>query len=148
MPSTFQHAGLRFEYPENWSLDHTSEENAAVDEVEQVVVSSPNTAFWHLSKYPADMELEPLFDEALAALRSEYQDMETEPADEQLVEEGPVAGFDVRFICLDLTNTCLLRGFRTGDATYLLLCQAEDREFVQVEIVFQAMLASLLRNLA
>lgn len=142
MPSVFQQSGLRFEYPENWSLDEASE-----DQLEQVVVSSPNTAFWHLSKYPLAEELEPLFDEALAALRTEYQDMETEPADET-VEGQPLTGFDINFICLDLTNTCWLRGFQSADATYLLFCQAEDREFARVGPVFQAMLASLLRNLA
>lgn len=142
MPSVFEQSGLRFEYPENWSLDDASE-----DGVEQVVVSSPNTGFWHLSKYAADAELESLFDEALAALRTEYQDMETEPADD-VVDGQQLTGFDVNFICLDLTNTCWLRGFQTGDATYLLICQAEDREFAQIGPVFQAMLASLLRNLS
>lgn len=142
MPSVFQQSGLRFEYPENWSLEEASE-----DQVEQVVVSSPNTAFWHLTKYPADAELEMLFDEALAVLRTEYPEMETEPADEEL-ESRPLMGFDVSFICLDLTNTCWLRGFQTDDGTYLLISQAEDREFAQVSPVFQAMLASLLRNLA
>lgn len=141
MPSVFQQSGLRFEYPDNWAL-----EDAAEEEVEQVVVSSPHTAFWHLTKYPADAELEPLFDEALAALRTEYPDMETEPANDEL-ESRPLLGFDVNFICLDLTNTCWLRGFQTDNATFLLMCQAEDREFAQVAPVFQAMLASLLRHL-
>lgn len=141
MPSVFQQNGLRFEYPENWTLDEASE-----DQVEQVVVSSPNTAFWHLSKYPLDSELEPLFDEALAALRTEYQGMETEPVFDLQVEDRQLTGFDVRFICLDLTITCWFRGFQTDDATYLLLCQAEDREFEQVSPVFLAMLASLLRH--
>jgi len=115
--------------------------------VEQVVVSSPNTAFWHLTKYLPDVELEPLFDEALAALRTVYQDMETEPLGDLLVEDCSLIGFDVNFICLDLTSTCWLRGFQTANATYLLLCQAEDREFSQVGPVFQAMLASLLRHI-
>ncbi len=143
MPSVFDQTGLRFEYPENWSLEEASDY-----QIEQVVVSSPNTAFWQLTKYPADAELEPLFDEALAALRTEYPKMETEPAAAEQVESQPLVGFDVNFICLDLTNTCWLRGFQTSEATYLLLCQAEDREFAQVSPVFQAMLASLLRHLA
>ncbi len=143
MPSIFEQHGLRFEYPENWGLEEATE-----NRVEQVVVSSPNTGFWHLSKYPEGTDLESLFDEALAALRTEYQDMETEPASDLLVEDRPLMGFDVNFICLDLTNTCWLRGFQADGATFLLLCQAEDREFAQVSPVFQAMLASLLRNFA
>jgi hypothetical protein len=143
MPAVFEKMGFHFEYPENWSIDPSVDEQGE----EQVVVSSPNTAFWHLSKQPLDAEIEPLFDETLAALRSEYRDMEVEPTSLE-VEGQQISGFDVRFICLDLTNTCWLRAFKTTDATYLLICQAEDREFVQVQLVFQAMLASLLRNLS
>ncbi len=142
MPAVFEQLGVRFEYPDNWAIDRLEEGQGD----EQVVVTSPNTAFWHLSRHPADSEIEPLFDEALAALRTEYQDMEVVPANEEL-EGHALCGFDVQFICLDLTNTCRLRAFKTPEATYLLLCQAEDREFAQVNLVFSAMLASVLRNL-
>jgi len=138
MPAVFEQLGIRFEYPENWEIEEMSE-----GEVEQVVVSSPNTAFWHLSKYPAETDLEPLFDEAMAALRSEHKGMETEPVNDE-VDGRALTGFDVNFICLDLTNTCWLRGFQTEEATFLLICQAEDGEFAGVGPVFQAMLASVL----
>jgi len=143
MPAVFSRSDLRFEYPENWSIDETEDESGG----EQVMVLSPETAFWHLSKHSSDIELEPLFDEALAALRSEYRDIEVEPARERL-EDHDLEGFDVNFICLDLTNTCRLRACRTPSATFLLICQAEDREFDRVVPVFQAMLASMLRNSA
>jgi len=143
MPAVFSRSDLRFEYPENWSLDESDDESGC----EQIVISSPETAFWHLSRHSPDVELESLFDEALAALRSEHQDIEVEPARQRL-EDHDLEGFDVNFICLDLTNTCKLRACRTPSATFLLICQAEDREFDRVSAVFQAMLASLLRNLA
>jgi len=145
MPAVFSRSDLRFEYPENWSLDETEDDSGDESGCEQVMVLSPETAFWHLSKHAPDIELESLFDEALAALRSEYQDIEVEPAQERL-EDHDLEGFDVHFICLDLTNTCRLRACRTPSATFLLICQAEDREFKRVAAVFQAMLASMLRN--
>lgn len=141
MPATFDAFGIRFDYPDNWSVEQ-SDDN---DTNEQVVVSSPHTAFWQLSKFPAGTELEPLFDEVLAALRSEYQEIEVEPEDDE-IEGHAVRGFTVNFFYLDLTNTCWLRGIETPEANYLLVCQAEDREFAQVELVFRAMLASVLRN--
>ncbi len=143
MPATFDQHGLRFEYPENWSLDQGED----LDANQQVVVSSPHTAFWQLTTHPAGTDLEPLFDEVLAALRSEYQEIEVEPESE-MIEGQLVTGFTVNFFYLDLTNTCWLRGIETPAANYLLICQSEDREFVQVELVFRAMLASVLRNLA
>lgn len=142
MPATFDQFGLRFDYPDNWSVDQGEDIVAE----QQVVVSSPHTAFWQLSKHPAGTELEPLFDEVLSALRSEYQHIEVDPADE-VIEGHLVTGFSVNFFCLDLTNTCWVRGFETPEANYLLVCQAEDREFEQVELVFRAMLSSVLRNL-
>ncbi len=143
MPATFDQLGLCFEYPDNWSVDQGED----VDANQQVVVSSPHTAFWQLSKHPAGTDLEPLFDEVLAALRSEYQEIEVELEDE-VVEGYSITGFTVNFFYLDLTNTCWLRGIVTESANYLLVCQAEDREFAQVELVFRAMLASVLRNLS
>ena len=141
MPAKFDALGIRFQYPENWSIDQRAEGQG-----EQVVVSSPETAFWHLSKHPRDVELETLFDEALSALRSVYKEMEVEPANE-ILEGHEWHGFDVGFYCLDLTNSSWLRGFQTPEATYLLICQAEDRELERVGPVFRAMLASVLRNL-
>jgi hypothetical protein len=143
MPASFDQFGIRFDYPDNWSVEQSEDKDANA----QVVVSSPHTAFWQLSKHPAGTELEPLFDEVLSALRSEYKEIEVEPEDE-VVEGQLVTGFTVNFFYLDLTNTCWLRGIETLDANYLLVCQAEDREFVQIEMVFRAMLASVLRNLA
>ena len=146
MPAVFDQLGIRFEYPDNWSVDETSLDPSTA-EGEQVVVSSPETAFWQLSRHPVEAELENLFDEALSALRSVYKDIEVEPARDTL-DDRLVEGFNVNFYCLDLTNTSWLRGFKTPEATYLLLCQAEDRELEKVGPVFRAMLASVLRNLS
>ncbi len=141
MPATFDNLGIRFEYPENWTVE--TQEDAA--KTGQVVVSSPHTAFWQLSKHPSDRELEPLFDEALAALRSEYQEIDVEPTNEFL-EGHLIEGYTVNFFYLDLTSTCWMKGIETLGANFLLIAQAEDREFEQVNRVFQAMLASVLRN--
>lgn len=143
MPAVFEKSGIRFEYPENWTVDHSDDGEGG----DQVVVSSPETAFWHLSQHPREVELDPLFDEVLATLRSEHQDIEVEPTRNDL-EDFELEGFNVNFICLDLTNTCWLRACRTPSATLLLICQAEDREFERISAVFLAMLASVLRNLA
>jgi hypothetical protein len=146
MPAVFDQLGIRFEYPDNWSVDEKALDPTTIDG-EQVVVSSPNTAFWQLSKHPAEADLESLFDEALSALRTVYQEMEVEPIQDMLDDHG-MDGFDVNFYCLDFTNTIWLRGFKTPGATFVLLCQAEDRELHEVGPVFRAMLASVLRNLS
>ena len=142
MPATFDQHGIRFDYPDNWTVDQVEETAHGVE----VMISSPETAFWHLSRHPADSDLEPLFDEAIAALRSEYQEIEVEPHD-SVLEEHLIEGYAVQFFCLDLTSTCWIQGIESPTATYLLICQAEDREFEEVQLVFQAMLASALRSI-
>ena len=159
MPAVFDDLGICFEYPDNWSLEERDEGEQSGDA--QIVISGPQTAFWHLSKHPANVDMEALFDETLAAMRAQYPDMEVEPADDLTAEGGwmdrdgetgsegamgSLQGFNVNFICFDLTVTAWLRGFRTGTASYLLLCQAEDRELPVVGPVFRAMWISLLRN--
>jgi hypothetical protein len=142
MPASFDQLGIRFDYPDNWTVEQSDDGGESV----QVVVSSPHTAFWQLSKHPVGTELEPLFDEVLAAIRSEYEEIEVEP-DDAVIEGQLVTGFAVNFFYLDLTNTCWVRGLETPSGSYLLVCQAEDREFAQAGLVFDAMLASVLRNL-
>ncbi|MEM9351643.1 MAG: hypothetical protein AAGA92_01390 [Planctomycetota bacterium] len=140
MPALYDSIGLRFEYPDNWSIESETESKGS-----QVVVSSPETAFWHAGKYDAGTELEPLFDEALAALRSEYRDMEVSYVEEK-IDSQHVTGYDVDFYLFDFISTARIRGVNTAGATYLVVSQAEDREMRTVGPVFQAMLASLLRH--
>ena len=174
MPAVFDKLGVHFDYPDNWQIEDYDE--GLDSEVVQVVVTSPQSAFWHLCKHPLDVDLDTLFDQGLAAMRIQYPDMEVEIAadltsaggwmEEQLVkneqhvsdelgrgsaagtkeEINRIYGYNVNFICLDLTITAWLRGIRTPSASYLLLCQAEDREMLEMGAVFRAMWISLLRN--
>lgn len=143
MPAVCDALGVHFDYPDNWKLetyDDPSGDGAAV-------VSSPETAFWQLSRHGSDVDQEQLFDEALAALRSEYQEIEAFAAASE-VEGRRLTGYDVNFYCLDLTSTCQLRSLTTAEATYMVLFQAEDRELERLAGVFEAMLASLVRSLS
>lgn len=140
MPATCETLGLTFDYPENWQFDEPAEGDSIA------VVASPETAFWQISRHPVGTELEALFDEAMAALRAEYKEIEAHPAQPETFDGITLTGYEVNFYCLDFTNTCRLRGFQTEEAVYLLICQAEDREMARTEPVFQAMLTSLFRN--
>lgn len=143
MTATFNQLGLQFEYPESWSLEGADDSEA----LQQVAVSSPHTAFVQVSKHPRAVPLEQLFDEALAALRSDYEEMEAEPHDQTIVGMK-IPGYCVNFFCHGLTNTCWLKAIATPQGSYLILCQAEDREFDRVHEVFEAMLTSAVGNLA
>lgn len=139
MPAVYDKMGIRFQYPENWTL----EEEDALSGSGAVSVYSPGGAFWSIAIHPRFESPQRLIDAALKAMREEYEGLESEEVQEE-VAGHEMLGYDLHFICLDLTNTSRIRCCHTDDATYLLFCQAEDREFESIEAVFQAMTVSLL----
>ncbi len=141
MSAVYDEAGIRFQYPENWSIETTTDEEATV----QVTVSSPDTAFWSLSVYPGLRDVRLLLEEVLQAMLAEYPEAEHEVADER-IDQLPLVGYDIHFYCLDLTNTALARVFHHQKSTCLLLAQAEDQELAVAEPVFKAMTTSLLSD--
>jgi hypothetical protein len=139
MPAVFDKLGIRFQYPENWTL----ESDATATDRQTISVYSPEGAFWMVMCHPRDSDPLELARTALAAMQNEYKELDSEPVREE-IGDVELVGFDLNFYCLDLTNTAWIRAGYTKSTTYLLICQAEDREFEQVSAVFQAMTASLL----
>jgi hypothetical protein len=142
MPAHFDQPGLHFAYPDNWLIDSTEETGA----LRSATVLAPGTAFWTISVYPADASPERLVESAVLALRQEYNELEIEEFCESYAGRA-MAGCDVHFQYLDLTNTASIRWFREQEEIYVLVWQAEDREYDQHSLVFEAMAVSLLQNL-
>ena len=140
--AVYDENSVRFEYPENWSLD-VDEPSGASGPV--ITVASPGGGFWSLSVLGAEVDLPTMLRTAVDALTAEYQDVDAEAVTDE-IEGRTLIGFDVNFYCLDLTSSAMIRGFETPGAAYLLLCHAEDREFDQIERVFEAMTTSLVRG--
>jgi hypothetical protein len=142
MPAQFQKLGIRFTYPENWTLD----ESEALEGAPSVTVYSPGGSFWSISLHGPETKLGTLVKSAVKALRDTYQDLDFEEAVET-VAGHQLFGADVYFYCLDLTNTALVRAYTVPQHNGLILCQAEDREYAAIEPVFRAMTHSLLAGL-
>ncbi len=142
MPALYDRHGVRFQYPENWSL---CEESTRWPR--EITLESPTGALWALHVYfPPDSPAR-LLDDALAAMQREYQGVESTSVTEQLHASTSAAGYDLCFFYLDLIVECHLRAFTYRDKTFLILMQAEEREFQQLHPVFQAMTTSLIRHL-
>jgi hypothetical protein len=142
MPATYDKLGVKFQYPDNWTLD----EKDALEGENSVSVYSPDEAFWSLVIHPSHVDPEDLLATALKTMRKLYEELDAERAEETIAGRK-LSGYDLNFYCLDLTNTALLRALRTPAASYLILCQADDRELEQVEPVFRAITASFVREL-
>lgn len=143
MVATFDRLGISFQYPENWTLDDSD----ARQGVRAVAVYSPGGAFWSVMVHPTDAALHELLDSALAAMREEYAELESEPVTEN-IGGYESRGYDMNFYYLDLTSTARVRAIETPEAKLVVFCQADDTELAAVERVFAAMTVSLLRGLA
>jgi len=140
MSGTYDSGGIRFFYPENWQI--TDEETLQWPHT--VTAQSPRSGFWTLTVYNDDIDSEELLQTALDAMSGDYADLEVDGASECL-EEVEMIGYDLNFYCLDLVITTRLRSFRCGGQTILLICQGENRDFDQLELVFSAITISFLR---
>ena len=141
MPAIYENLGIRFLYPENWSV---------VDEERDgwprsVTVQSPETSFWTLLVYPPRQASGPIIDHVIESIRETYEDLEVLEAKE-VIGDIAASGVDICFFYLDLLVEAKIRVLSTPSATLLWHYQAESREFDKMEAVFQAMAVSLLQT--
>lgn len=141
MPAVYDNLGVRFLYPENWSIIDEDVEGWP----QTVTVQSQETGFWTLHGYPARQEVQPAIDELVAAIEAEFGEVEVLPAEEAF-DDIVTKGFDLAFFYLDLLVEAKIRWIRTPSATLIWLYQAESREFEKSEAVFQAIAVSMLRE--
>lgn len=137
VPGFYDKAGLRFAYPDNWTIDDDDQSSADA----AVTVLSPATAFWTVMLYHRQLDVRELADAVLEALQSEYPQTEVDTTE----ATAEAHAYELSFQCLDLINTAFIRAFQHGEQTYLVLSQAEDHELEVAEQVFDAMAASLLQ---
>ncbi|HZL91415.1 MAG TPA: hypothetical protein VFB96_23810 [Pirellulaceae bacterium] len=143
MPAIYEHQGIRFMYPENWSV--MDEEYDAWPH--SVTVQSPQTAFWSLHVYPPRQEVRPLVKEVVESIQASFPDQELEvlPATDE-VADTETKGVDICFFYLDLLVEARIRTVKTPSATLIWHYQAESRELEEMEQVFRAIATSLLQN--
>lgn len=133
----FDRFGLAFDYPDNWTIDTDD----AADRYSTVTVYAPGGGFWSISGHAQGGDPLELAAAVVGQMKKEYQDLDAEEAADDLADRR-LAGFDMNFYCLDLTNTAQVRTLETPDAIYLIFCQAEDREWEEISPVFAAMTTS------
>ena len=97
MPALYEHLGIRFYYPENWSL--VDEELEAWPR--SVTVQSEETSFFSLHVYPARQAMGEIIDTVIESIREVYPELEILEAKEK-VGDVPAQGVDICFFFLDL----------------------------------------------
>jgi hypothetical protein len=134
----FDDLGIRFEYPPTWEID-VSEDSPRTS---VTVQSSAGPAFAMVTVDETRPAPEELADEALAALREEYPTLDAAPASETIDGHNAI-GHDVEFLSLDMTNSCVIRCFRTPRRTVFVLTHWSDLEEDEPEHALAAVRRSL-----
>ena len=142
MPAHFDSLDISFQYPDNWTLDDADARLGR----RSVTVYSPGGAFWSVAIHDNTVDPTELADAVVEAIRQEYPHIEVEQAAETLAGHDLV-GYDLAFYCLDLVSTAQVRSLQSAHVSYTVYCQAEDREYEQLKMVFQAMTVSFLGSL-
>ena len=138
MPGVYEKFGVKFLYPENWSLADEQTE----DWPKAVTVQSPSGGFWTLHIYEGGVNIRDLASEAVDALRIDYADLEAEEVLQPT--DGTDYGFDINFYYLDLIVTAQVRAVLLPGKALLWLAQAESRDYEECEPIFRAMVLCVL----
>jgi hypothetical protein len=138
----FDRFGLAFDHPDNWLVDTEDSEGRFAT----VTVYSPGGGFWSVSGHAPGGDPEQLSGAVVSEMREEYRELDAAPATE-MIGGHDLAGFDLNFYCLDLTNTAQVRTLSTPEAIYLIICQAEDRDWDALVPVFAAITTSFVKGL-
>jgi hypothetical protein len=143
--------GIECTYPENWQLSEDRENDRLVS----FTLQSPNTAFMSVYVSRDQGRATELIEEMTEMLSAEYEEVESASIDPESLNMGTLnlgkladdlIVVDLNFYYLDLLVTTRLIAFSQADRTVLVQCQAEDREFETLEMVFKAMLISMLQK--
>jgi hypothetical protein len=146
MTKTYRGLGFSCMYPENWTVT----EDTDADRLLAFTLESPSCAFMTVTEYPWTVTPADAIDQAYEVLRAEYDEVEFETRNPNLVMGGQslpecVSG-DCRFYYLDLMVISRLIAFVLDHRTVMIQIQAEDRDFDSLEMVFQAILVSMLQS--
>ena len=140
MTAVFEQSGIRFLYPENWELDNRDDTGSPWS----VSVHSPSGAFWSITVYDGAANLHELCDATLQAVEEDYQQSSFEyTGTQEQIAGQTTTGYDIRFFFLDFLISAQIHTFHLAGQCCVVLYQGEDRDFEQLEQVFQAITYSL-----
>lgn len=144
MTAVYDKLGLKFLYPENWTL--TDEADSEIPHA--ITLETPGGGCsWSVHAYSPDADRDNVLKETLATLQETYEDLEIE-AVEDVLGTFSASGIEAMFYCLDFLIRARLLVVHSQEHLLLFWFQAEDREYDQQDAVFKAMAVSLLQSVS
>ncbi len=138
MPATFESFGIKFLYPDNWTLSQRAEDEAD----EGATLELPGGGFFSIELEDEGLSDQEVFDRVAEAIKEEYHEYEMEPVSLPGADEDEVS-VDIRFYYLDLLIVSRVVLLRSESGTLIVQAQAESRDFDANEQVFAAVFQQL-----
>ncbi len=138
MPATFDSFGVKFLYPDNWSVVDRDEAEGE----EGVTLELPSGGFFSIEREVEGQLADEVFEEIASSFENDYGEVEREELALN-VPESVGRAVEFRFYYLDLLIISRLLILNRREDTYLIQMQAESRDFEANEMVFQAILQQL-----
>lgn len=141
MTAIYENKGFKFQYPENWKLTDIEDSQLPY----QFGLEAPSGAQWSVNIFPLDQEDDQLTDDAITALKSQYEDIEFSMSQLEFGDQT-VRTIDSHFIVLDFVVRAQVFVVTVQKNKLLFWYQAETRDFDTLLDVFRAITMSLLRS--
>lgn len=132
--------GLKFLYPDNWTV---SGEGESVMESAWVTLESPSAGYWTVHRYPSTYFQQQIIDGLVAGMEEEYPELERAPT-RCRIADFQLEGEQAYFYYLDLLIRWQVMAITRDGQVLLFEWQAEDQEFDQLQPVFEAITTSAL----
>jgi hypothetical protein len=139
MFNEFERSGVSLRYPANWRLEADGSDDP---DAWTISIHSPETAFLLVSLRPDASDPAQLADQALGALREEYEELDAENRVETLAGQAAI-GHDIDFLTVDTATSCRTRCLQTASGPLLLMSQTSEYDRDRHEPVLLAIMASV-----
>lgn len=138
MPAKFEAFGVKFLYPDNWSVAQRTEEEGD----DGVTLEMPSGGFLSIEQDYDGSLAEEIIEEVRESISAEYGELERESLSLPGAKPDETC-VDFSFYCLDLLVVSRLILMTTESASLVIQIQAEIRDFETNEAVFAAILQQL-----
>ena len=138
MPATFESFGIRFLYPDNWTVAQRGEDESD----EGLTLELPSGGFFSIELEDEGHSDDEVIKRVEEAIRVEYHEVETEEVALNDASEDERC-VDMRFYYLDLLIISRLVLVKRDAETLIVQIQSESRDFDQNEPVFNAILKQI-----
>lgn len=132
----FRGQGISFRYPHGWEISQESREDAFTVSV------SDAGPFWSVTILYLSPPAERVLEEATAAFRKEYDNVDEYPA-QGLLNGTQTDARNLEFVALELINCVFMQAVEAGEQTLFVMAQVTDHERSEYESIFEAISDSL-----